>query len=322
MTRLIGIIATLALALAAQAQGQAQVQDYPAKAVRMIVPFPPGGPLDVAGRLVGKEVSDRWGQPVLVENRPGSTTGPEALARSAPDGYTLMIISSTPLVSLPHMQRAPYDPTKSFVGIIQTAALTYGMVANPATGITTVQQLIEAARKAPGKLNFGTGGAGSGQHLYVELFKLAAGGLEMTQVPYKGAAPAMQALVAGEVQIMLDVLSGVIPMVNAGKARPLFVTGSKPVAQLPGVPSFDSLFPGLDISSWHGIFAPAGVSRPLQEKLASDLRQALNAPPVAGRFRDLGFEVTGTSGEAFNAIVRRDYERWGEVIRKNKLRVE
>jgi tripartite-type tricarboxylate transporter receptor subunit TctC len=303
-----------ALSLAAGAQ------DFPSKPVRMVVPFPPGGPLDVAGRLIGKELSDRWGQPVFIDNKPGGTTGTEFLARSTPDGYTLMIISSTPLVTLPQMQKAPYDVLKAFVGITQTAALTYAMVAHPGAGIESVQQLIDEARRAPGKLNFATGGIGSGQHLYVELFRLAAGGIELTQIPYKGAGPAMQALLGGEVQLMLDVLSGVIPAVNAGKARALFVTGSRPVEQLRGVPTFDSLYPGLDISSWHGIFAPAGLPKPLADKLATDIRQALQAPPVANRFRDLGFDITGVSGDAFNEIVRRDYERWGEVIRKNNIR--
>jgi tripartite-type tricarboxylate transporter receptor subunit TctC len=296
-------------------------QDFPTKPVRVIVPFPPGGPLDVAGRLVGKELSDRWSQPVIVDNRAGGTTGMDALMRAAPDGYTMMIISSTPLVTLPHMQKVAYNPVRDFVGISQTAALTYVLMANPTAGINSVKELIDAARKAPGKLNFGAG-IGSGQHLYTELFKLAAGGLDMTLIPYKGAAPTMQGLLAGEVQVAMEVSSGALPLLKAGKARALFVTGGKPLEQLPGTPTFDSLYPGVGISSWHGIFAPAGVPAALQTRLAGDIRQALAAPSVANRFRELGFDPASASGDAFNQIVRNDYERWGEVIRKNKLRVE
>lgn len=295
-------------------------QEFPNKAVRLVVPFPPGGPLDVAGRLIGRDLQDRWGQPVFVDNKAGGTLGAEFLAKSAPDGYTLLIISSSPLITLPHMQKSPYDPLKDFVGITQTVALTYALAAHPSTGITSVQQLVDIAKKSPGKLNYSTGGMGSGQHLYVELLSLAAG-IQLTQIPYKGAGPALQALMAGEVQIMLDVSSGVIPAMKAGKVTPLMVTGAKPLEQLPGVVTFDSLYPGVDITSWHGIFAPAGTPRALQEKLSSDIRRALEAPAVAGRLRELGFEISGVSGDAFNAIVRRDYDRWGEVIRKNKITV-
>ena len=295
-------------------------QEYPTRIVRLVVQFPPGGPLDVAGRLIGRELQDRWGQTVFVDNKAGGTLGPEFLAKSPPDGHTLMIISSSPLITLPHLQKAPYDPLKDFVGVAQTVSLTYALAAHPSTGITTVQQLVEQAKKTPGRLNFATGGMGSGQHLYMELLSLAAD-IKLTQIPYKGAGPALQALIAGEVHIMLDVSSGIIPAMKAGKVVPLMVTGSKPLEQLPGIVTFDSLYPGVDITSWHGIFAPAGTPRPILEKLGTDIRQALQAPAVAGRLRELGFEITGISGDPFNAIVRRDYERWGEVIRRNNITV-
>lgn len=298
----------------------ASAQDFPSKPVRLVVPFPPGGPLDVSGRLIARDLQERWGQSVVIDNKAGSTLGPDFLAKSAPDGYTLMIISSSPLITLPHMTKSSYDPLKDFVGITQTVGLTYALATHPSTGITTVQQLVEAAKKAPGRINYSTGGVGSGQHLYVELLSLAAG-IQLTQIPYKGAGPALQALIAGEVQIMLDVSSGVIPALKAGKVNALMVTGSRPLEQLPGIVTFDSLYPGVDITSWHGIFAPSGTSRPLQEKIAGDIRRALEAPAVSGRLRELGFEISGVSGEAFNAIVRRDFERWGEVIRKNKITV-
>src|SRR5262245_12304787 len=228
------------LAAGALAQGQ----EFPSKPVRLVVPFPPGGPLDISGRLIGKELQDRWGQPVVVENKPGSTIGPEFTVKSPPDGYTLMIISSTPLVTLPQLQKVPYDVLKDLVGVTQTTLLTYALVANPSSGIVSIHDLIERAKKEPGKLNYASAGNGSGQHLYVELLKSAAG-INITHVPYKGAAPALQAVLAGEPPVMLDVTVAVVPHVKSGKLRALMITGGAPLDQLPGAVPFDSLFPGL-----------------------------------------------------------------------------
>jgi len=311
------LAALLLLTLAAGAAAQ----DFPSKPVRLVVPFPPGGPLDISGRLIGKELQERWGQPVVVENKPGSTIGPEYTVKSAPDGYTLMIISSTPLVTLPHLQPVPYDLLRDLVGVTQTTLLTYALVANPSSGIVSIHDLIERAKKEPGKLNYASAGNGSGQHLYVELLKSAAG-IDLTHVPYKGAAPALQAVLAGEPPIMLDVTVAVIPHVKSGKLRALMVTGDKALEQLPGALPFDSLFPGLGIPGWHGIFAPDGTPKPVLDKLAADIRWTLALPAVANRFRELGVEPSGVSGDEFNAIVRRDYARWGEIIRSNKLRAD
>ena len=309
--------ALLALALAAGAVAQ----EFPSKPVRLVVPFPPGGPLDLAGRLIGKELQERWGQPVIVENKPGSTIGPEYVVKSAPDGYTLLIISSTPLVTLPHLQKVPYDVLKDLVGVTQTTLLTYALVVNPATGINSIQDLIEAARAGPDRLDYASAGNGSGQHLYVELLKNAAG-IRLVHVPYKGAAPALQAVLSGEPAIMLDVTVAVIPHVKSGKLRALMVTGAKPLEQLPGAVPFDSIFPGLGIPGWHGIFATGGTPKAVLDKLAADIRAVLQLPAVANRFRELGIEPSGVSGDDFNAIVRRDYARWGEIIRANQLRAD
>jgi len=312
--------ASIFLCLLALAAGAA-AQDFPSKPVRLVVPFPPGGPLDIAGRLIGKELQERWGQPVIVENKPGSTIGPEYVVKSAPDGYTLLIISSTPLVTLPHLQKVPYDVLKDLVGVTQTTLLTYALVVNPATGINSIQDLIEAARAGPDRLDYASAGNGSGQHLYVELLKNAAG-IRLVHVPYKGAAPALQAVLSGEPAIMLDVTVAVIPHVKSGKLRALMVTGAKPLEQLPGAVPFDSLFPGLGIPGWHGIFATGGTPKPVLDKLAGDIRAVLQLPAVANRFRELGIEPSGVSGDEFNAIVRRDSARWGEIIRANKLRAD
>jgi len=320
MKRTIAVLLML-FTLAAGAAAPVLAQEFPSKPVRLVVPFPPGGPLDIAGRLIGKELQDRWGHPVIIENKPGSTIGPDYVVRSAPDGHVLLIISSTPLVTLPHLQKVPYDVLKDLVGVTQTTLLTYAFVVNPATGIGSIQELIERAKKAPGRLNYASAGNGSGQHLYVELLKNAAD-MNLTHVPYKGAAPALQAVLSGEPGMMLDVTVAVVPHVKAGKLRALLVTGGKPLEQLPGAVPFDSLFPGLGIPGWHGIFAAGGTPKPVLAKLAADIRHVLQIPAVANRFRELGVEPSGVSGDAFNAIVRRDSARWGEIIRKNNLRAD
>src|SRR5258708_16019707 len=175
----------------------AAAQEFPSKPVRLVVPFPPGGPLDIAGRLIGKELQDRWGQPVIVENKPGSTIGPESVVKSAPDGHTLMIISSTPLVTLPHLQKVPYDVLKDLVGVTQTTLLTYALVVNPATGIGSIGGLIARAKKEPGRFNYARAGNGPGQHLYAELLKNAAD-IDLPPGPYGGAAPALPAVLSRE----------------------------------------------------------------------------------------------------------------------------
>ncbi len=299
----------------------AHAQDFPVKPVRLIVPFPPGGPLDIAGRLIGQQLSEMWKQPVIVENRPGGTLGPESVAKAAPDGYTLLIISSSPLVTLPHMQKVPYDVLRDLVGVTQTTLLTYALVAHADAGINSVQELIDQAKRSPGKLNYASAGNGSGQHLLMELFKSAAG-IDIVHVPFKGAAPASQSVLAGQIPIMLDVTTVALPLVRSNKVKALMVTGGKPLDQLPGAAAFDVLFPGVGIPTWHGIFTTGGTPAPVLAKLANDIQAALRTPAVGDRFRQLGTEPSGVSGDAFNAIVRQDSERWGEVIRKNNLRAD
>ncbi len=319
MKRIISLLFFLILAVLDS--NAALSQEFPAKPVRLVVPFPPGGPLDISGRLVGQHLSERWGQPVVIENKPGSTIGPEYVVKSAPDGHTLMIISSTPLITLPHLQQVPYDVLRDLVGVTQTTLLTYALVVNPASGITSIEDLVNRARQAPGKLNYASAGNGSGQHLYMELLKAAAG-IDLTHIPFKGAAPALQAVMSGEIPMMLDVTVATVPLVKSGKARAILVTGAKALEQLPGAVPFDQLFPGLGIPGWHGVFAPGATPRPVLERIAADIREVLKLPAVGDRFRQLGVEPSGLSGEAFNSVVRRDYERWGEIIRKNRLKAD
>jgi tripartite-type tricarboxylate transporter receptor subunit TctC len=290
--------------------------------VRLIVPFPPGGPLDIVGRLVGRKLSEQWAQPVVIENRAGASgaIGTSELAKSAPDGHTLLV-NSTPIVSTPHMQKLPYDTLRDLVGVSQIAAIDYVLVATPRSGIGSVEELIARAKQQPGKLNYASAGNGSGQHLFVELMKGAAG-VNIHHVPYKGAAAAVQAVLAGEVDLMFEVSVGVLAHIKAAKLRPLLVTGAKPVDALPGVPPLDSIFPGVGIEAWHGVFAPAATPPALLQQAAADLRTAVLSPEVSARLRELGFQPTGLPYPRFQEVVARDLERWGKVIRDNNIRAD
>jgi tripartite-type tricarboxylate transporter receptor subunit TctC len=296
--------------------------EFPARPVRLIVPFPPGGPLDIVGRLVARKLQDQWGQSVVVDNRGGASgaIGTGELARSAPDGHTLLV-NSTPIVATPHLQKLPYDTLRDLVGVSQIAAIDYVLVATPRSGIGSVEELIAAAKKQPGKLNYASAGIGSGQHLFVELMK-GATGANLNHVPYKGAAAAVQAVLAGEVDLMFEVSVGVLAQIKAGKLRALLVTGAKPVEALPGVPPFESLFPGVGIEAWHGMFAPAATPAAVVQQIAADVGRAVMAPEISSRLRELGFQPTGLPHPRFQEVVARDLERWGQVIRDNNIRAD
>ena len=294
--------------------------DFPSRPVRLIVPFPPGGPLDIVGRVVGRKLSEQWGQPVVIDNRGGASgaIGTDLLAKSPPDGYTLAV-NSTPLVATPHLQKLPYDTLHDLVGVSQIALIDYVLVANAKSGIGSVEELIALAKKQPGKLNYASAGTGSGQHLFFELMK-GTTGANINHVPYKGAAAAVQAVLAGEVNFMFEVSVGVLAHIRAGTLRPLLVTGAKPIEALPGVPAFDSVFPGVGIEAWHGLFAPAATPTPILQQLAADAGRAVLSDEVSSRLRELGFQPTGLPYPRFNEVVARDLERWGKVIRDNNIK--
>jgi tripartite-type tricarboxylate transporter receptor subunit TctC len=312
----LGLICAAWLAVAVAA-------DFPTKPVRLVVPFPPGGTLDVVGRLLAHQLQEGWGQPVIVENRggAGSAIGVDYVAKSAPDGYTLVLNAATPMVTVVHLQKVPYDLTRDLVGVAQTSAIDYVLAVSPRSGVTTVAELVDLARRQPGKLNFSSAGNGSGMHMYMELAKNAAK-VEVTHIPYKGNGPAMQAMLAGEVDLIFDTILSIIPLAKAGKVRPLMVSSAKPAPTLPGVPTMDSLYPGSSIAGWHGVFAAAATPKDVVEKTAEDIRKAVLSPELAGRLRELGFEPTGMGPERFNELIRRDSERWGKIIRDNKIRAE
>ncbi|MBI2320249.1 MAG: tripartite tricarboxylate transporter substrate binding protein [Betaproteobacteria bacterium] len=308
------------LALLAAAAMAASAADFPSKPVRLIVPYPPGGALDIEARLIAAKLRDTWNQPIVVENRPGASgaLGVDHVAKSAPDGHTL-VLNALQMVMTPHLQKTPFDLARDLVGVIKFADVYYVLAVSPKTGVSSLRELVERAKKEPGRLNYGSGGNGGALHLYVELVKRAAN-INLTHIPYKGNAMAMQAMLAGEVDVIFDISSAIIPHAKSGKLRPLVVTGAKPLATLPNVPPLDSVYPGVSSDSWHGIFAPSATPKAIIDQIAADIRAAVLSPGVANRFRDAGLEPTGVGPEQFAAIVRRDYERWGQLIRENNIR--
>jgi len=310
----------VSLMLAAGVVAAAAAADFPSKPVRLIVPYPPGGALDIEARMMAAKLRDGWRQPVIVENRPGAsgTLGVDYVAKSAPDGHTL-VLNALQMVMTPHLQRTPYDLARDLVPVVKFAEVYYVLAVSPKTGVSTIGELVELARKEPGRLNYGSGGNGGALHLYVELVKRAAN-IDLTHIPYKGNALAMQALLAGEVDVIFNISIPIIPLAKAGKVRALVVTGSKRLEILPNVPPLDSVYPGLSSDSWHGIFAPAATPKPIVDQIASDISAAVLSPDLSSRFRKMGLDATGVASEPFGAIVRRDYERWGQLIRENNIR--
>jgi tripartite-type tricarboxylate transporter receptor subunit TctC len=319
MKRLAVTLCALA-ALAAASLPAAFAQDYPTRPIKLIVPFPPGGTLDVTGRLVAQKLQESLGQPVIVESKGGAagTIGSDFVAKSEPDGYTLLI-NSTPFITTPHLMKLPYDIKRDFVGVAQMLQIEYVLVVSPKLGVNNIRELVELAQRQPGKLNYSSAGNGSGQHLYVELFK-SASKVDLVHVPYKGNGPALQAFLTGEVDMIFDTTAGVLQHIAAGRAKPVLVTGNRSIEALPGVPPLETVYPGLGIDAWHGIFAPAKTPKAIVDKLGEAIRAAVNQPDTAKRIRDLGFTPTGITSERFNPMFQRDVDAWGRVIRENNVK--
>ena len=311
-----------AMGIAMGIAGETRAADFPAKPVRLIVPFPPGGTVDVVARLIGDKLRTTWSQPVVIENRVGGngTLGVDHVAKSVPDGHTLLVHAFL-LITVPHLQRTPYEVTRDLVGVTQTLATAYALAATPKTGFSSWDDVVAAARKDPKRLNYGSGGNGSAQHLLIEMAANAAK-IELTHVPYKGNGPAQQAFLSGEIDLIFDPTNTVIPLVKGGKARALLVSGDKPLDGLPGTPPLGRVYPGLGIEGWHGVYAPAATPKAVVDQISSAVRAAVLAPDLSTRFREMGFEPTGLESAAFHEIMRRDYERWGKVIRDNNIRAD
>jgi len=299
----------------------AAADDYPNKPVRLIVPFPPGGSNDVVGRLIAKQLSEELGQQVYVDNRGGAggMIGTEACSVSAPDGYTLCIISIAHAVN-PWLYKLKYDPIASFVPVTILATGPNVLVVNPEAPFKTVKELLAAAKANPGQLNYASAGVGSFQHLGGELFKLTAG-VNLVHVPYKGGGPAMQDVVAGHVKIMFSSLIQTTPLIKSGQLRPLGTGGAKRSPVLPDVPTIaEAGVPGYVADNWWGVVVPAGTPAPIVAKVLKATQASLKAPAVKAQFDREGASVVEMSSAEFSEYIKKEIAKWERVVKEGNFK--
>ena len=322
--KLIRILAAAALVALAPLAGIG-AEPFPGKQVRFVVPYPPGGPLDTVARLLGQKVSASIKHPVVIDNVPGAggNIGAGVVARAAPDGYTILMGAvATHAINPTLYSTIPYNAEKDFLAVTQVASTPNVLVVNNAIEANSVAEFIKLAKSKPGKLNFGSGSTGSAGHLAGELFKTMAG-VDMAHIPYKGAAGAMQDLIGGRVDLMFDNLASSLSQVKGGRVRALAVTTSKRTKLAPELPTIaESGLPGFDISTWFGIFVPAGTPRPVVDRLHAEFTRALAAPDVREKMLALGAEPVGSTPEQFTAYVKAEAAKYAKLVRTSGARVD
>jgi tripartite-type tricarboxylate transporter receptor subunit TctC len=293
----------------------AAAQNYPNRPVRIVIPLSPGGTTDVPGRIVAQKLSETLGQQFFVENRAGAggTIGADYVAKSKPDGYTLLLTAS-PFVIAPHVYKnMPYDALADFAPVIRIASGPYVLVVHPSLGVKSVKELIALAKKEPGKIDFASSGNGGAQHLVTELFMYMAG-IKMNHVPYKGSGPAMQDLLGGQVPMSFAGIPNVLASVKAGKLKALAVTGAKRWSELPDVPTVaEAGVPGYEAASWIGLLAPAATPRPTLDKLWNALGAAMAVPAVTDILLRDGSDIITSTPEAFRQVIESDYVKYGKL---------
>jgi tripartite-type tricarboxylate transporter receptor subunit TctC len=296
--------------------GAQDAATWPSRPIRIVVPFPAGGAADAVPRIIGERLAARWGQPVIVENRAGASgsIGAETVARAEPDGATFLATPPAPLVINPSLyRRLPYDAAQ-FVPVTIVAAIPSVLLVHPKVPANSVPAFIAYARANPGKLNYASQGTTTVSFLTTEMFMAMAGGLKIAHVPYKGTAPGLAALLAGEVELMFDNLGVTVQLVKAGKLRALAVCGEKRVAALPDVPAMSEYFPGFVSVAWFGIVAPPKTPASIAEKLSSAVVETLHQPEVLSRLAALSAEPVGSTPAQMAAFMKEDAVRWRGVI--------
>jgi len=297
---------------------------YPTRPIQIIVPFTPGTGMDILARTVGQKLGDRLGQPVVVENRPGASgnIGAAAVAKAAPDGYTLLL-SGNPLVMNVSLARdLPFDPVKDLAPIEKMATGTLAITVSNAVPANTVKEFVAYAKANPGKLAYGTPGVGTPQHLATELFKLTTG-IEMLHVPYKGSAGAITGLMSGEIAFMFNAVHAVLPQAKAGKLRILAVASVKRTPAAPDIPTVaESGYPEFDVDLWYGMLVPAGTPRDVIARLNTEITQILSAPEMRETLAGQGLEAVTSTPEQFGALMNADLARWAKVIKEAGIKGE
>ena len=301
----------------------AVAQTYPSKPVRMVVPFAPGGGSDIIGRLLAQDLTQAWGQSVVVDNRGGGggILGTQLAAKSNPDGYT-MVLCSLGLSYAPALySNLPYDTEKDLLPISLVATQPFVYVVIPALGVSSMRDLIALAKAKPGEIRYGSGGSGGASHLGTELLRVMTG-IDLVHVPYKGTGPALTAMLGGEIQMQLIGISSVVPHMKSGRMRALAVSGAKRSAAAPEVPTVAESVPGYEFDVWYGMLFPAGTPRAIVGTANAEINRVLKSPLLAQRFAAVGLEPAGNTPEEFTKMIRSEVVKWRKVVAAAKIRVE
>ncbi len=311
------------LALAALLPLSAIAQTYPTKPVRLMVPFPPGGATDIVGRLVAAKMHEVWGQPVVVENKPGAGTvvGTDYVAKSAPDGHTLGMVVTAFVINPSLRKDLPYDTLKDLAPVTHVSVQHLVMAAHPSLAANSIAELIALAKRNPGKLAYATPGSGTAMHLSVELLKTTAG-IDLVHVPYKGGTPAQQDVVAGHVPILMDVLYAVTPLIKSGKIKVLALLSPQRAPESPEYPAVAETVPGVSALSIVGIVAPGATPRELVHKISADIARAVKSSDLTERMKQQGMEPVGSTLEQFDALIRSEIEKWAKVVKLSGAKVD
>ena len=314
----------LALALAAAAL-PAWAQSYPSKPVRVIVTFPPGGTPDIYGRIMSTELSKAWNQSVVVENRSGAggTIGTDFVAKSAPDGYTLLFAADASITIAPHLySKIPYDPQRDFAPIVNVTAGPFVLMANPAFAPNNVKDLIALVRAQPGKISYASSGAGGQQHLAMESIRAMAGNMDMINIPYKGFGQGIADVLANQVPLIFGGITASIQFTRSGKLKALGVTGPKRSKALPDIPAIAETLPGFDITAWYGFMAPAGTPREIVKKIHDDSVTIIRRPDFLERLDKDGIDPVANTPEEFAAQIKTDLARWASIVKAAGARLD
>ncbi len=309
---LISAVALTLSSTAAFAQGAA---NYPERPIRMIVPFAPGGGLDITTRLIGQKLSAKWGQNIVVDTRPGAATivGTEIASKANPDGYTMLMVTTTFAINPGLRARLPYDPLRDFAPVTQLNSQPNVIVVAPSFAGKSVKDLIALAQAKPGELTFASPGSGSAPHLSAEMFQRAAG-IRMIHVPYKGIPPAVTDVIGGRVAMLFTTTISAAPHIASGKMRALALTSGKRLASMPDVPTIGESVPGYRAEAFQGMVAPAGVSPAILKKLSAEVISIVKSPEIVQRFQQDGAEVVGSSPAEFAAFLKAEMQKWRKVI--------
>ena len=307
----------VALAGGGAAQAQSTIQKYPERPIRIIVPFPAGDGIDIQARLIGQHLSERFGQQVLVDNRPGAGTliGTEAAVKAPPDGYTILLVTTTYTINPSLHPKVPYDPLKDFTPLIQTTAIPLIVVGSPQFAPNNLAEVINLARQKPGQMSMGNSGIGTSAHIAMELLRMSAK-LDYVHVPYKGIPPALVDLMSGQLNMLSTSPAQVMGAIREGKIKALAVTGSKRMALLPNVGTVaEAGLPGFEATAWIGMVMPAGTPREIVARLNGEIAAILNRPEIKARFNNDGSDVIASTPEAFGAHINSELQKWSKVIK-------